>query len=110
MKKFLHYAAGIGSGALAPLSVAFAAPRNLQALVMQVIDLFNAGTVVLFSLAILAFFWSVARNMWGYDPSNADQKKRLTQTLTWGVLIIFGMVSILGIIAILQQTLGSGLQ
>lgn len=110
MKKLLQYTGSIVGGALAPLAVAFAAPRNFQTLVSQIIDLFNAGTVVLFSLAILAFFWSVARNMWGYDSSNAEQQKKLTQTLTWGVLIIFVMVSIWGIIAILQQTLSGGLQ
>lgn len=87
-----------------------AAPRNFQDFANQIIDLVNAGTIVLFSAAIAVFFWSVGKNLLGYDPSNAEAKKKMTDTLTWGVLIIFVMVSLWGIIAILQNTLSGGLR
>lgn len=48
-------------------------------------------------------------NLWGYDGGNAEQKKKLQETLFWGILILFVMVSIWGIIEILQQTLSRGL-
>ena len=88
--------------------VASAAPPNFKALVDQFINLINLATTALFGLAIVYFFTSLVRNLWGYQSGNADQAEKLRQTITWGILTIFVMVSIWGIIAILQQTLLQG--
>ncbi|QSH39641.1 hypothetical protein JXR01_01365 [Candidatus Kaiserbacteria bacterium] len=92
-----------------PTSIVFAAPANFKALVGQFIGLVNLGTTLLFSVAIVFFFASLVKNLWGYDGGNAEQRAKLQQTLYWGILIIFVMVSIWGIISVLQQTLSRGL-
>ena len=86
-----------------------AAPRTFKEFMQQLVGLLDLATLLLFSLAIMFFFWQVVQNMWGYDGGSAEQKKKLQETLFWGILVIFVMVSIWGIIAILQQTLSSGL-
>ncbi|MAZ67199.1 hypothetical protein CL652_00285 [bacterium] len=94
---------------LVPMRLAYAAPENFKALVNQLVGLIDLATIALFSLAIVFFFWTVIVQMWGYDGGSAEQKKKLQETLFWGVLVIFIMVSIWGIIEILQQTLSRGL-
>lgn len=91
-----------------PLDIVAAAPFNFKDLMNQLTGLVSLATYVLFSLAILYFFSSLVKNLWGYDGGNAEQKTKLQQTLFWGILIVFVMVSIWGIISILQQTLGNG--
>lgn len=92
-----------------PTNFTLAAPPNFKALIEQLVGLIDLGTIALFSLAVVFFFWTVLMQMWGYDGGNAEQKQKLQETLFWGVLVIFIMVSIWGIIEILQQTLSSGL-
>jgi hypothetical protein len=92
-----------------PRDAALAAPANFKELVEQLVGLVDLATIALFSLAIVFFFWSVLTQMWGYDGGNAEQKKKLQETLFWGVIVIFVMVSIWGIIEILQSTLSRGL-
>lgn len=92
-----------------PTHAAYAAPQNFKAFIDQLVELINLGTVALFSLAVVFFFWTVLMQLWGYEGDNAEQKKKIQETLFWGVIAIFVMVSIWGIISILQQTLSRGL-
>lgn len=94
--------------ALSMPRAAFAQP-TFRDFVLEAVRLIDLATIALVSLAILVFFWSVISNLWGYDGGNAEQKKKLQDTLLWGLIIIFVMVSIWGIIRILQQTLANGL-
>lgn len=87
----------------------FAAPATFKDFIRQLIRLLDSGTLVLFSVALVVFFWSVISNLWGYDGGNLEQRQKLRDTMFWGVIVIFVMVSIWGIIAILQQTLSQGL-
>jgi len=99
----------LGLFLLVPAGAALAAPVNFKALVSQLVGLLDLATFALFSAAVVFFFVNVVRNLWGYDGGNAEQKKKLQETLFWGILIIFVMVSIWGIIEILQLTLSRGL-
>ena len=107
--KFVSKLSLIVLATFAPTAATFAASNNFKEFTNQLIDFVNLATSALLSAAIAFFFYSVVRNMWGFNSGNAEQKEKLQQTLVWGVLIIFIMVSIWGIIAILQQTLSSGL-
>lgn len=94
---------------LAPSAVVQAAAPNFKAFVGQLVGLIDLATFALFSAAIAFFFWSVVANLWGYNKGDTEQKKKLQETLFWGILVIFIMVSIWGIIEILQLTLSRGL-
>lgn len=82
---------------------------NLRDLILQIVEYIDAATLLLFSVALVVFFWRVVRDLWGYDGGSAERRERLQTTLFWGVIVIFVMVSIWGIIQILQQTLMRGI-
>ncbi len=98
----------IAAVALLAPNITMAAVGNFKEFIGQVVNFFNLATAALVSLAIVFFFWSVVRNLWGYGQGNTEDKEKLQQSLFWGVIIIFIMVSLWGIIAILQQTLRDG--
>jgi len=93
----------------APLHIVQAAPPNFKALMYQLTELIDLGTFALFSLAVAYFFISVVRNLWGSNSGDAEKKKKLQESLVWGIVVLFVMVSIWGIIQILQITLSRGL-
>lgn len=109
MRCFLLRTTLTSSIVLFPATVAFAAARDFKGFVAQIVDLINMATIVLFSAAILFFFISVAKNMFGQDGSDSKKVEKLNQTLMWGIIILFVMVSFWGIIRILQSTLVNGL-
>ncbi len=90
-------------------SVAFAAPKNFQELVQQANGLINGGTTVLITAALAIFLWSIFKNMKGIDDQNGEQKKKLQDSIMWGIIVLFVMVSIGGIVAIIKNTLLHGL-
>ena len=107
--RFFQYTTIAVAGMIVPLHVALAAPRSFKELVDDLVGLLDLATVTLLALAVLYFFWSIVTQLWGYDGGDVEQRDKLNQTLFWGVLIIFIMVSIWGIISILQQTLVNGI-
>lgn len=61
--------------------------------------------VILLLVAGVAYFvWAVA--MFIFNSDNADERKKGTQHLIWGVLGIVIMVGVLGIIRIATSTFG----
>jgi len=55
--------------------------------------------------AVLAFFWGLAKFIW----NSGDEKKRDEGkgVMTWGVIALFILVTIWGIIGFLQRSFGS---
>ncbi len=89
-------------------AVALAAPRTFKELVDKTfLPIIDQGTKILIAIAILIFFWNIAANLWGEQSS--DKMSKLRDTITWGLLIIFIMTSIWGILYILRITLLRGL-
>ena len=89
------------AGAVVALPGAAAAQNFLQTL--SVINTaINALIPILISLAIVLFFWGVIR----YIVNLGDEGKRqeAIQLMIWGVIAIFVMVSIWGLIRLLQGT------
>ncbi|OHA93375.1 MAG: hypothetical protein A3D37_02125 [Candidatus Zambryskibacteria bacterium RIFCSPHIGHO2_02_FULL_38_22] len=57
-----------------------------------------------FTLALLFFFWGVAKYIW----SAGDAKEEGKKIMVWGVIALFVMSSIWGIITVLKSDLGIG--
>ncbi len=88
--------------------VTLAAPRSFKEFIdKSVLPLIDFGAKMLVSIAVLLFFWNVMSVLWSED--SADKKKKLASTITWGLLIIFIMVSIWGILYVFRLTLLRGL-
>lgn len=64
---------------------------------------FLNGIIGLFiTLAIVVFFWGLIKYLWSMDSDNAHEG---LNRMFWGLIAIFVMVSIWGLIRLLQSTL-----
>ncbi len=88
-----------------PSVVFAAAPRNFNELANVFVSILNSATGALVVLAIVIYFYGVSTNLW---KSGDEDREKLRGYLLWGLIIIFIMVSIWGILEILQNTLFSG--
>lgn len=82
--------------------VAFAAPQDLPALVTLFISLIDSIITVLFALAVLGFFWGLAKYMLSVQDSAKIEEGR--KLMIWGIIALFVMFSIFGILRILKAT------
>lgn len=62
----------------------------------------NATIGLFITLAIVVFFWGLIKYLWTMGKEDAHEGLRI---MFWGVIAIFVMVSIWGIIRLLQSTL-----
>ena len=70
---------------------------------LRIFSLLFNGLIGLFvTVAIVVFFWGLIRYLWEVG----EKKHEGLQTMFWGVIAIFVMVSIWGIIHLLQNTFG----
>ena len=64
----------------------------------------NDVIVLLITLAIVMFFWGLIRYL--INAADAEKRKEGMQTMIYGIIAIFVMVSVWGIIHLLQSTFG----
>ena len=89
-----------------PLVASAEVAHTLKDLVEQIVSLLNTATGVLVAAALVAFLYGAAYNLLKAGERGSGA---LRQYLVWGVIILFVMVSIWGILNLLQQTLfGAG--
>ena len=65
-------------------------------------DLVNGLIPIVLALTVLIFFWGLAMYLW--DAGNAEKKGQGIHIMVMGVVALFVMVSLWGIIGVLQQT------
>lgn len=82
--------------------IVFAAPKDFPGLVGLFISLINSAISVVFALAVLGFFWGVSKFVLSAGDSSKVEEGR--KIMTWGIISLFVMVSIWGILAILEST------
>jgi hypothetical protein len=80
------------------------APKTLKELVTMVVNLLNSATALLVLLALVIFLFGASVNIF---KSREQGSGALGKFLMWGVIILFVMVSIWGILRLLQNTLFS---
>lgn len=94
------------TGILLAPAVALAAPRNFGELVDLGIIYINAGIGVALILGIVVYFWGVTAHV--KDAMEGKTSDFRTQIL-WGIIALFVMFSVWGILTLLRNTLfGSG--
>ena len=105
-----HVFAGIGAVLLILPTFAFAQTplgtnvRDLNGFFRLVSSILNTLIGLAITLGILAFIWGLVR----YIYAGGEDKAAGLQTMLWGTIAIFFMVSIWGIVRIFQNTLGVG--
>lgn len=66
----------------------------------------NDVIVLLITAAIVAFFWGMVQYILQTGRGNDEERKKGIQTMIWCIVAIFVMVSIWGLIHLLQSTFG----
>jgi len=93
----------VGITALAPLAV-FAA--DVENGLTKLGDLINQATPIVVALALLAFFWGLVTYI--FQSGDAEKRKKGLSIMIWGIIALFIMLSVFGIINALQDTLDVG--
>ncbi len=97
--------AAIAVSALAP-SFAFAQLGNVENLVRAIGRLISLATPIVVGLALLAFFWGLVKYI--FSAGEEDSKKEGIRLMIGGVIAIFVIVSLVGIIRFIGNALGVG--
>ena len=90
------------SGALLLLP-ALAGAQTLSQTLVFISTLLNGVIGLFITLAIVVFFWGLIKYLWSMGPDDAQNGIRI---MFWGVVAIFVMVSIWGIIRLVQRSFG----
>lgn len=93
----------------APTNIAFAEVKNFKGLVLKFVELLDVATITISGLALLFFLGKLTFGLWGYNGENVEQRKKMQQTIVWGLITLFVLFSIWGIIQALQRTITGGL-
>ena len=84
-------------------ALAATAPTTLQGLVNLLVGILDSATLALMAFAVAAYFWGILSNMSHLaDEKGAEKRKAL---FFWGLIVLFVMVSVWGILRVLQATL-----
>ncbi len=81
------------------LSFVFAAD-NVLGLISTIQGILSAVVPLIFSLAVIYFIWSTSQ----YILKEGDAKNEAKGHMIWGIVILFVMISIWGLVAILENT------
>ncbi len=94
------------SGSLLTLPVlAFAQDLNsLDTFLGNVASLVSRATPIVFALALLFFFWGLAKFI--LAAGNSDAQAEGKNIMIWGVVALFIMASVWGLVGFLQSNLG----
>lgn len=103
MKQILRI--GLIGASFAPLVVL--AANNLEGALNTFGDLVRTATPIVVALALLGFFWGLAMYIFS-GAGNKEKRKEGLQIMLWGILALFVMISVFGIVNTLQATLGVG--
>ena len=80
-------------------NIAIAMNTSFSSLLGKLIDIINIYiTPMLLTLAVVIFFYHTGKGVFGQGKDSGEAQTRLKQTLLWGVIIVFVMVSIGGIL------------
>lgn len=91
------------AGALALPLVSFAQQLgNLETLTQSVGRIVNLIIPILFALALLGFFYGLVRYIFGKEDDKAQAKK----TMIWGVVALFIMASVWGLVTFIGSAVG----
>ena len=97
---------------IAILSVALLAPalalaaETLDNVVGTVGGIIGALTPIVVALALLFFFWGLAKYILNAGDEAAKTEGRMI--MIWGIIALFVMVSVWGLVQVLQQTFLGG--
>ncbi|MBX4188991.1 pilin [Candidatus Parcubacteria bacterium] len=98
MKKYI-----VAALALAP-SLAFAQLQNVNNLLLGLKTLVNTALPIVVGLALLAFFWGLAKFIFSADDE--EKRKEAKSLMIYSIIALFVMVSVWGLVRFIGNALG----
>lgn len=92
----------IGLALFFPAIASAAAPSNFQELVKYLVFLMNSAIGTLILVGIVIYFWGTVSALWKTKEGSSGEKSKL---IVLGLVVLFVMVSIWGILKILRNTI-----
>jgi hypothetical protein len=86
-------------------TVVLAAPKNFSDLAALLVNLLNGATGVLILAGLVLYFYGVSTNILKFGEGDTEV---IRNYFLWGIIVLFLMVSIWGIVRLLQGTLFGG--
>jgi len=86
------------------LAFAVATPTDFKSLVNILVSLIKAIVPIIISLALLGFFWGIAQFI--SNTGSGKEQDETKNTMFWGVIILFVMLSVWGIVSLLRTSFG----
>ncbi|MDP3726546.1 MAG: hypothetical protein Q8R36_05120 [bacterium] len=80
------------------------APGNLQDLIGRFVEILAALIPLLFGIALIGFLWGVAITILQAD--NEEKRKEGRQIMVWGIIGLFVMTAVWGIVIVIGGTFG----
>ena len=77
---------------------------NIEGFVDSIGELINTLIPIVFALALLFFLWGLARYI--FAAGNEEAKESGKRIMIWGIIALFIMASVWGIVAFLQDLFG----
>lgn len=102
MRRVLHFALLV----LGAPVIAFAAPRTFSELAGTIVTLINSAVGVLIVAGLVIYFWGISRNILKFGGT--ESKAEIKNYFIWGIVVLFVMVSIWGIVEMIQNSLFAG--
>src|SRR3989344_2127318 len=84
--------------------ISHAALAGVKDLINSVIEVTKLSVTAVLGLALLAFLWGLAKFV--FAQGNESIKVEAKKIMGWGLIALFVMVSVLGIINFAQEALG----
>lgn len=105
MRRAALIAASFSSALSVPAVALAAAPRTFSELADLVVTLLDSAAGILVVAGIVIYFYGVSTNIL---KMRDESGQKVRAYMVWGLIVIFVMVSIWGIIGLLQNTLFGG--
>ena len=77
---------------------------NLESFAEQIGDLIDILIPIVFALALLLFLWGLAKYI--FAAGNEEAKEGGKRIMIWGIIALFVMASVWGIVTFLQDLFG----
>ena len=99
---------GISALAFAAIALPFIAIAQVtvESTLDRVLGILNMAMFLFITIAIVVFFWGLITYLG--NIGGEDAAKKGIQLMLWGIIALFVMVSVWGIIRLLQNTFGVG--
>ena len=103
MKKFIITALVVAS-AVAPAAAFAQNLGNIQTLLHSIGTLINIALPIVVAIGLLGFFWGLAMFIFGAEEKKSEGR----HLMIWGLVALFVMVSVWGLVRFIGNALGVG--